>query len=458
MCSNGQGTVTTLTVGNVRRCFKVLLSHSANRPAPVLLMHHGRSGSAGQFCSGRFAIDAMARGVALVCTEALGGDWRFGDPEDCLDARGSADLLYLSRVIDSLAEEPELYDESRVFSAGFSQGALMAAYASFCLASMFVGFGQSGSAFAPRKLHIVPSTPPLRVCIWCDHNDPHCHLGGSQIGTSYTAAMVAAGHDVHQSFFHSPNAHSYPHPWLGLLVDCLQIFEGASPLPPRPPLPPCAPKLPAPVQPPQTPPPSQAAPPRPALPPAQPPPRSPPPRLTLLPPQPPRPPVAPATCHLPAWVTRCDELLDGLDATEVATGPLAVARQRLAHGGPHGLEAMIESGTGGGLLLGAATAVIACVCCKGRRHGHRTPFKLFFGGAYATTQRGVAPSDPDDVLSMPFSVSDVVSLHHKGEDATGHACADGLGERASLIDGVRSSRWGKNPHEGVTVHGSTIEM
>ena len=63
---------------------------------------------------------------------------------------------------------------SRVFQAGFSQGALLAAAAAFCFADRTAGFGQAGSSFKPGFLRVVPTTPPLRSCIWCNRNDPHC--------------------------------------------------------------------------------------------------------------------------------------------------------------------------------------------------------------------------------------------------------------------------------------------
>ena len=334
MCSTGHGTTHTFTVGGVHRCFKVVeLSPSARRPAPVLIMHHGSTGTAGQFCNGPFAADAIARGLALVCTEALRGEWRFGDPESCLQATDAADLLYVARVIGALEDEPGTYDSGRIFHAGFSQGALMAAYASFCLASECVGFGQAGSAFAPGKLRIARSIPPLRVCIWCNHDDHHCHLGGPQLG-GFKDAMVAAGHEVHQ-IFHDHGGHSYPHPWLPLLVDCLQIFEGASPLPPHPPLPPMPPS-PPPSAPMPHPPPTPPAPPPPTPPPrAPPPPSNPPPDVPPPPspsPPPPQPPAAPVWCHSPllAWVVRCNELETQVTAQRAQAAAAAARAQPTA--------------------------------------------------------------------------------------------------------------------------------
>lgn len=125
MCSNAQGTIHRLTVAGEVRCFSTLLSPSAVRPAPILIMHHGATGGAWQFCSGPFAQQAADSGLALVCTEAVGGNWRFGDPNTCLAAAGDADLVYTARVVGVLEADPKAYDARRIFHVGFSQGALV---------------------------------------------------------------------------------------------------------------------------------------------------------------------------------------------------------------------------------------------------------------------------------------------------------------------------------------------
>jgi len=66
----------------------------------VLVMHHGRTGTAGQFCTEGFKATADDRGFALVCTAAIGGNWQFatlepgGDANSC-DADDSIDLEYM---------------------------------------------------------------------------------------------------------------------------------------------------------------------------------------------------------------------------------------------------------------------------------------------------------------------------------------------------------------------------
>ena len=119
------------------RCFNVYTPGGAHWPMPVLILHHGRTGGATQFCRGSFTAVASSRGFALVCTAAIRGDWRFGDPERCLNDNNAVDLCCVNSIIARLKSEPHKYDALRIFHAGFSQGALFAAYVSFCLCAVW---------------------------------------------------------------------------------------------------------------------------------------------------------------------------------------------------------------------------------------------------------------------------------------------------------------------------------
>lgn len=139
-------------------------------------MHHGSTGDATQFCSdATFVSQAQDFGLALVCTSAPSGKW---DLEPCA---ASHDVRYVQHIVDWLAMAPERFDMARLFQAGFSQGALFAAQASFCLAQYFVGFGQSGSSAAPHRLSVPSTSPPLRACIWVSEPTtvPHCARASS---------------------------------------------------------------------------------------------------------------------------------------------------------------------------------------------------------------------------------------------------------------------------------------
>ena len=86
MCSTGVGTPTWLTVPETgeQRCYDLIEpASSTSGPLPVLLMHHGLTGAAWQFCNVRFSGAASQRGFALICTVAIGGNWRFSSPTAC---------------------------------------------------------------------------------------------------------------------------------------------------------------------------------------------------------------------------------------------------------------------------------------------------------------------------------------------------------------------------------------
>lgn len=223
-CSASAGTPHTLTVRNTPRCFTLFVPpHEEGGALPLLIMHHGRTGGAGQFCTNTFAAVARARGFALLCTQAVHGDWQFDAlPADVgRNACDSADQAYMRSIFAFLDAEQwqQQLDPTRRFQAGFSQGALFAAVSSFCAADTTVGFGQSGSSFAPMKMRVVPSEPPLRVCVWCNRDDSSCH--------PMTAALRDVGHEAEMSW-HAGGGHDYPHPWLPKIVACLRLF-GAMP-------------------------------------------------------------------------------------------------------------------------------------------------------------------------------------------------------------------------------------
>ena len=223
MCSTGLGTVHWLNVHGQQRCYDLIAPSSAWH-MPVLIMHHGMTGNAAQFCNGRFAGAALSGGFALVCTAAIGGYWQFGSPTDC-DLRSAPDLAYVSEIIDDLKRQPARYDSGRIFQAGFSQGALFSAYSTFCLERDVVGFGQAGSSYGPMKIAVLPTTPPLRACVWCNRDDSHCHPMDS--------LLIEAGHSVVMSWS-DRGGHNLPRTgngWLPAIVDCA---ARAVSTPPRP--------------------------------------------------------------------------------------------------------------------------------------------------------------------------------------------------------------------------------
>ena len=202
------GTLHELSVRGRKRCFLLYSPRSASGPSPVVILHHGLAANAGWFCTAESARAADSAGVALLCTAALGGNWDFGAlPPGEGNACGTADLEYMLAIYGFLdgKNTRQKLDPARRFHVGFSQGALFAAVATFCALHAVVGFGQAGSSFAPMKMRVVRTVPPLRVCVWCNRNDPHCH--------PMTDELRAVGHEATMTWTGN-GGHDFPHPWL----------------------------------------------------------------------------------------------------------------------------------------------------------------------------------------------------------------------------------------------------
>jgi poly(3-hydroxybutyrate) depolymerase len=164
MCEAAVGDEHSFLVGGEKRCFSLWVPPNAASPAPVALMHHGLDADAGQLCNNHFIAQAQEHGIALLCTQALSGSWRFGrlpwaaegsrESSSALgnacDDSDSADLAYMRQVYAYLHTRPTVLDPHRVFHIGYSQGALFAA----C---------ERGGAQTPLELAGVDLAPILHV-------------------------------------------------------------------------------------------------------------------------------------------------------------------------------------------------------------------------------------------------------------------------------------------------------
>jgi hypothetical protein len=144
------------------RCFTTIHptkgSPSSDRPMPVVFFAHGSGGSAGNcgfprdLGGGRWTDLVEKYGFVLLCGEALqysvsnpetgatlsGGLWEI--PEIFTNITGpkcsvsdSFDNGYMRSVFDKLAEQPEIFDTSRVFVTGCSMGSAFTLWQAQCL-------------------------------------------------------------------------------------------------------------------------------------------------------------------------------------------------------------------------------------------------------------------------------------------------------------------------------------
>ena len=222
-----------LRIGHVTRCFCVTEPKHADKrmPLPVVLLHHGKGTDGSRFCISPMRHAAATRGVVLVCTNALNNSWVLGVPSttavpatDGCSLSDSRDLAYVSAIMRFLSLHPRRFDVRRIFQAGFSQGALFAAYTAFCLHEHgwpVAGFGQAGAGFSDTLQHVVrPTQPTLRACIWCNKNDEWC------TPMEMLSALNEAGHHA-EMYWTGYHGHDYPHPWMPRLFDCLRVYEPA---------------------------------------------------------------------------------------------------------------------------------------------------------------------------------------------------------------------------------------
>ena len=101
-------------------------------------------------------VAASRYGFARFGLSTPDGGWSFGNdgvvnaestPMPCADA-DSRDIPYLKVVFAFIESNPERFDASRIFAAGFSQNSMFSAYIAFCFNDKVRGVWQGGSGLA----------------------------------------------------------------------------------------------------------------------------------------------------------------------------------------------------------------------------------------------------------------------------------------------------------------------
>ena len=148
------GMVINLSDGTNDRCVAAIVPES-NKPLPILFWFHGGGGSAehcGEEHDGhpmRLIDYAKQYGFALVCGEALqteelreSGQWKI--PQIQTDETGpvcsdddSIDAMYMKNVVETLDEQPEVFDTSKLFTFGCSMGSGFSEWIAVCMHSWY---------------------------------------------------------------------------------------------------------------------------------------------------------------------------------------------------------------------------------------------------------------------------------------------------------------------------------
>jgi len=147
-----EGSVINVTDGaGNNRCF-VVITPSSTKPMPIAFWFHGAGGSANHCGENRdperksWSQYALEQKFALVCAEAVqydhGGEWNIpevitnntGTPCNTTD---SLDVDYMKNIVNTLHEKSNIYDTSRIFTAGCSMGSAFSLYSAMCIHEWF---------------------------------------------------------------------------------------------------------------------------------------------------------------------------------------------------------------------------------------------------------------------------------------------------------------------------------
>lgn len=150
----------TLTVGGVERSYQLFVPESAKEKAPLVVVLHGRLGSAAQVREhSGFDEEAKKRGALVLYPEGI--DRRWSDARQLtLDPKrrvaGPDDVGFILALIDKLIAEGRV-DRARVYVAGHSNGGFMALTLLCTHAERFAGVGVVAASLP--KTECAPARP-----------------------------------------------------------------------------------------------------------------------------------------------------------------------------------------------------------------------------------------------------------------------------------------------------------
>jgi polyhydroxybutyrate depolymerase len=164
--ADGEGVVGEYVwFGGVRRTYDLYIPSTADpaAPTPLVLFFHGAGGTGADFRRfTEFDLEAERLGFLLASPDAIGGSWALGCNCTAADLRGVDDLGFVQVLLEQLRRTYRI-DDSRVYAAGFSQGAMLSQVLACDHADRFAAVASVGStAIRP---HVRPCSPELPVSI-----------------------------------------------------------------------------------------------------------------------------------------------------------------------------------------------------------------------------------------------------------------------------------------------------
>lgn len=166
--------------------------YSATRPAPLVLMLHGATGSA-RGALRPFRELADAAGIVLVAPESRGTTW------DAIRGIYDIDIAFIDRALTSVFDRVAI-DPARLTIEGFSDGATYALGVGLSNGDLF----QRIVAFSPG--FILPIEPHGKPRIFISHGTRDPILPIDQCSRRIVPALQRAKYDVNYHEFDGPHA------------------------------------------------------------------------------------------------------------------------------------------------------------------------------------------------------------------------------------------------------------
>ncbi len=134
----------TITVGGVQRSYQLFAPASAPPKAPLVIVLHGRFGTASQVRQHtRFDVEAAARGALVAYPQGMDRRWSDARQLTLDPARrvaGHDDVGFVLALVDTLVAEGRV-DPARVYVTGHSNGGFLALTLACTHAERFAGVG-----------------------------------------------------------------------------------------------------------------------------------------------------------------------------------------------------------------------------------------------------------------------------------------------------------------------------
>jgi len=153
-------------------------SYTDDAPAPLVLVFHGSGGNADDMVTAtEFRDLANDTGTIVVYPNAVNGRWDYLDVP--IDRGGTVvdDVGFVALLIDELAESYNI-DDNRIYTVGYSNGALMAFRARCTLDDRIAATGLVGMSITTQLAQGCVGSAPVATVWAIGTNDPVFPLNG----------------------------------------------------------------------------------------------------------------------------------------------------------------------------------------------------------------------------------------------------------------------------------------